>query len=238
MSIEVTCTVWVRSFVSFSVMISVDFHCHTTYSGDSLIELPDLLRVCDRKGIQKLVITDHNTISGALKAMELAPDRFIIGEEILTQQGELLAIFLKEEIPAGLSPQATIDLLHAQGAFISVSHPFDALRHGHWRQADLVNILPGIDAIEMYNSRCLLPRYNLNAIYFAQQHHLLGTVGSDAHSLQEVGASTLTLPDFDDAASLKHSLAFAEPHTHMSAPWVHFSSRYANWRKRSIKSRD
>jgi predicted metal-dependent phosphoesterase TrpH len=210
-------------------MIKVEFHCHTRYSGDSLIDLPQLLRTCDQKGIHKLVITDHNTISGAQKAVELAPDRFIIGEEILTQQGELLGFFVKEEIPAGLSAQASIDLLRAQGAFISVSHPFDKMRKGRWRLDDLIEILPGIDAIEMFNSRCLLPQYNLKAIIFAQQYHLLGTVGSDAHSLGEVGAATLSLPDFTDAASLKRSLSLAEPHTRLSPPWVHF---YSSWRKR------
>jgi len=219
-------------------MIKVDFHCHTRYSKDSLVDLPDLLRTCDHKGLQKLAITDHNTIFGALKAAELAPDRFIIGEEIMTQQGELLAFFLKEEVPDGLSAHQTLELLHAQGAFISVSHPFDALRQGHWREADLANILPGIDAIEMFNSRCLLPQYNMKAIIYAQQNHLLGTVGSDAHSLPEVGAATLTLPDFIDAASLKRALMLAEPHTHMSPPWVHFSSRYASCHKRTASAQN
>jgi predicted metal-dependent phosphoesterase TrpH len=213
-------------------MIRVEFHCHTRYSGDSLITIPDLLHVCDRKQIDKLIITDHNTIAGALEAVKFAPGRFIIGEEILTLQGELLGFFLQEEIPPGLNAQQTIDMLHAQGAFISVSHPFDKLRKGHWHQQDLVDILPGIHAIEMFNSRCVSPQYNLRAIFFAQQYHLLGTVGSDAHSLGEVGAATLTLPDFHDTASLRSSLSLAEPHTHMSPPWVHFYSHYASWRKR------
>jgi len=213
-------------------MLKVEFHCHTRYSKDSLVELADLLHVCKRKGIHKLVVTDHNTIAGALKARELAPDQFIIGEEMMTLQGELLGIFIKEEIPIGLSAKAAIELLRSQGAFISVSHPFDTLRQGHWHPDDLISIIPDIDAIEMFNSRCLLPRFNLQSITFAHQHHLLGTVGSDAHSLVEVGVATLTLPDFEDADSLKHSLSFAEPHIHMSPPWVHLYSRYASWSKR------
>ncbi len=214
-------------------MLKAEFHCHTRFSGDSLVDLPRLIAVCKRKGIQKLVVTDHNTIAGAIEAVKLAPALFIIGEEILTQQGELLGFFVQEEIPAGLSAQATIDLLRSQGAFISVSHPFDSLRKGHWRPDDLIGILPYINAIEMFNSRCLSPQDNLKAIVFAQQHHILGTVGSDAHSLIEVGAATLVLPEFYDAASLQHSLSLAEPHTHLSPPWVHFYSRYAAWRIRS-----
>ena len=212
--------------------LNVEFHCHTRYSKDSLIEIPDLLRASDRKGIHKLFITDHNTIAGALEAVELASDRFLVGEEIMTNRGELLAFFVKDEIPGGLPPLEAIHRLRLQDAFISVPHPFDKLRAGHWRVADLLEILPYIDAIEMFNSRCLIPQYNLNAIVFAQQHHILGTVGSDAHSLGEVGAATLTLPDFYDADSLRRSLSLAEPHTHMSPPWVHLYSRYASWSKR------
>lgn len=214
-------------------MIRVDFHCHSRYSQDSLVDIPDLLLACERKGIDKLVLTDHNTITGAQKAIELAPDRFLIGEEILTQQGELLGIFMTHSIPPGLTAHQTIDLLRSQGAFISVSHPFDVLRKGHWHLPDLIAILPLIDAIEMFNSRCLLPKYNLNAIIFAQQHHLLGTVGSDAHSVGEVGAASLSLPDFFDSNGLKRSLSSAQPHTHMSPPWVHFYSRYASYRQRT-----
>ena len=214
-------------------MINVEFHCHTRFSKDSLVELRDLLPICDRRAIHKLVVTDHNTIAGALLAVELAPDRFIIGEEIMTLQGELLAIYLTEAVPAGLPALQAIDILRAQSAFISVSHPFDRLRSGHWREPDLLTILPYIDAIEMFNSRCLMPQDNMKAIIFAQQHHLLGTVGSDSHTIGEVGTATLSLPEFHDTATLRHSLSLAEPHTHLSPPWVHFYSRYASWRKRS-----
>ncbi len=213
-------------------MIKIDFHIHTRFSKDSLVTISDLLATCDREGIDKLVITDHNTLDGALEAVELAPGRFIVGEEIMTLQGELLGFFLQDVIPPGLPAQDTIDLLHAQGAFISVSHPFDRLRKGHWHLPDLLSILPGIHAIEMFNSRCLFPQYNLKAIVFAQQHHLLGTVGSDAHSIGEVGAATLSLPDFQDAASLRASLSLAQTHTRMSPFWVHFYSRYVSWYKR------
>jgi len=213
--------------------IKTEFHCHTCYGRDSLIKIQDLVIACEKKGIQKLVITDHNMISGALQAQKLDPYRFIIGEEIMTQQGELLGIFIKEKIPASLPALKTIELLRSQGAFISVSHPFDAFRRGHWEIDDLLNIVSYIDAIEVFNSRCLLPQFNTRARVFSQHSKLLGTVGSDAHSIGEVGKATLTLPDFDDAPSLKHALALAQPHVHLSGPWVHFSSRYSSWRKRS-----
>jgi predicted metal-dependent phosphoesterase TrpH len=219
-----------------SEMVKTEFHCHTCYGKDSLLQIQDLVIACDKKGIQKLVITDHNTISGATQAQKLDPQRFLIGEEILTQQGELLGIFIKEEIPAGLPALKAIELLRSQGAFISVSHPFDAFRRGHWEINDLVSIAPYVDAIEVFNSRCLLPQFNSRARVFSQRNKLLGTVGSDAHSIVEVGKATLTLPDFIDAASLKQALPRAQPHVRLSGPWVHFYSSHAVWRKRTTSS--
>jgi len=188
--------------------------------------------ICYKKGLQRLVVTDHNTIAGALLARSLDPSTFIVGEEILTRQGELLAFFVKEPVPAGLSAFETIQLLRHQGAFISVSHPFDTLRKGHWDLSALSEIVPLIGAIEVFNSRCLSPHSNQQAADFAREHHLLTTVGSDAHSLHEVGASTLTLPEFDDSSSLTQALAHAVYNNHLSSPWVHFYSRYAAWKNR------
>jgi len=216
-----------------SEMIKTEFHCHTTYSNDSTVNLQDLVIACENKHIQKLVVTDHNTISGAIQAQKLDPHRFIIGEEILTQQGELLGIFIKEEIPQGLSALKTIELLRSQEAFISVSHPFDPFRAGHWEMTDILDIVSSIDAIEVFNSRCFVPRFNTRAREFSHHNKLLGTVGSDAHSIIEIGKATLTLPNFDDTPSLKYALTMAQPHVRLSGLWVHFYSRYAYWRKRT-----
>ena len=65
--------------------ITVEFHCHTDYSRDSSNRIPALIAAARARGIDKLAITDHNTIAGALVAKELAPDLIIVGEEILTR---------------------------------------------------------------------------------------------------------------------------------------------------------
>jgi len=213
-------------------MVKAEFHCHTCYSGDSLVSIQDLLTTCHQKGLQRVVVTDHNTIQGALEANALDPYRFIVGEEIMTQQGELLGIFVKEPVPSGLSPMQTIEILRSQAAFISVSHPFDFFRAGRWELDNLMKITPHIDAIEVFNSRCLLPRFNNRAKNFAQQNNLLGTVGSDSHYIGEIGTATLTLPDFNDATSLINALTLAQPQVRLSRPWVHFHSRRAAWQKR------
>ena len=144
-------------------MIFTEFHCHTNASKDSLTRPADLVAMARRKGIDRLIITDHNSIVGAREAQAIDPELIIVGEEIMTTKGEILAAFVKEEIPPDLTPLETIRILKEQGAFISVSHPFDELRKGGWLENDLLEILPLVDAIEVYNSRCMLPRFNRRA---------------------------------------------------------------------------
>ncbi|MBM3143542.1 MAG: hypothetical protein FJ010_00975 [Chloroflexi bacterium] len=209
-----------------------DFHVHTIASPDSLTSPEELLAACRRRGVERVVVADHNTIAGALRARELDAERVIVGEEIRTTEGELLAIFLEKEIPLGLTPMATIELLEKQNAFISVSHPFDKARSGSWKLETLLDILPCIDAIEIFNARNLWPGSNWQAQKFAHQHNLPGTCGSDAHAAFEVGRGSLFLPPFHDSESLRAALRQAiHPRLIQSAPWVHFTSRYAVWRK-------
>jgi predicted metal-dependent phosphoesterase TrpH len=205
----------------------VEFHCHTILSKDSLTRPEDLINTCRRKGIDRVVVTDHNTIAGARAAYAIDPQRVIVGEEIATTRGEILAAFVSDEIPKGLTPQETIRRLKDQGAFISVSHPFDRWRHGHWQEQDLLEILPQLDAIEVYNSRCMRPRFNREARRFAERHNIAGTVGSDAHAAFELGRSVMVLEPFEGAQGLRNVIRAGIPKVRWSPPWVHLTSRYA-----------
>lgn len=209
-------------------MLKVEFHCHTYASKDSLTRPVDLVQTARRKGIDRLIITDHNSIWGALEAQAIDPELIIVGEEIMTSKGEILAAFVKEEIPPRLSPQETIKRLKEQGAFISVSHPFDEMREGGWQENDLLEIIPFVDAIEIYNSRCMFPRFNKNAQQFAYQHHLPGTVGSDAHAAFEVGRSVLLLDQFTGPEEMRAVIRQGIPQVKWSPWWFHLTSRYAS----------
>ena len=206
--------------------IKFETHCHSNRSKDSLNKLVDLIRVAKKKNISRLAITDHNRIDGAIAAKEKAPDLIIVGEEILTTKGELLAFFVKELVPSGLSPMEAIERLRDQNAFISVSHPFDMLRQG-WEIADLKIISPFVDAIEIFNARCFSKGINDQAVQFAKENNLNGTVGSDAHTLPEVGKAVLSIPEFFDADSLRQVLPYATGITNYSSPLVRFGSSYA-----------
>ncbi|RME91053.1 MAG: PHP domain-containing protein [Anaerolineae bacterium] len=213
----------------------LEFHCHTSYSKDSLTSPQVLIAAARRKGLDRVVVTDHNTIAGAREARALAPDLIIVGEEIMTTKGELLAAFVTEEVPAGLSPQEAIRRLREQGAFISVSHPFDRLRSGHWAMEDLLEILPLVDAIETFNARCMWPGSNARAEAFAREHGVQATVGSDAHAPFEVGHATMVLPPFEGAEELRDAVRQMRPRLRRSPLWVHLTSRYAVIRKRLQK---
>lgn len=217
-------------------MLRLEFHCHTDASRDSLTRPAELIATARRKGIDRVVITDHNTIAGALAAQALAPELIIVGEEILTTRGEILAAFVSEEIPPGLSPRETIRRLKEQGAFISVSHPFDRWRKGGWREEYLLEILPEVDAIEVYNSRCMLPGFNRQARQFAEKHNMPGTVGSDAHAAFEVGRSLLLLEQFEGPEGMRKVIRKGISQTRWSPPWTRLASRYASLFKALTKS--
>ena len=213
-------------------MVTVELHSHTEVSGDCLMRPADIVRTCRRKGIDRLAVTDHNRIGGALAVQALAPEVVIVGEEIMTTQGELLGYFLREEIPAGLSPVETITRLRAQGAAISVSHPFDRLRKGAWQAADLAAIIHLVDAIEVFNARCMFAEDNARALAFATEHGTLGSVGSDAHSHLELGRAVLLMAGAATPAELKAGFASGQRRTRLSSPAIHLTSRFAKLWKR------
>ena len=186
----------------------VEFHCHTAISSDSSNRLPQLLQAARQRGLQRLAITDHNTIANALRAHEMDPELVIVGEEIKTSAGELLAFFVSEGVPRHTPPMEAVQRLKGQGAFICLAHPFDR-RRAHWNEQDLEPLLPYIDAVEVFNSRCFSPSANRAALEYAQRKHLPMLVGSDAHSLVELGLSTVTLPPFHTTEELRCSLKTA-----------------------------
>ena len=212
----------------------VDFHVHSSASKDLAASPEQLVRVARRKGLGRIAITDHNTTEGAVAAWKLDPELVIVGEEIMTTRGEILASFVTQEIPRGLSPRETIQRLRDQGAFISVSHPFDSWRNGAWHEQDLLEILLLVDAIEVFNARCLQSTPNVQAQQFAEKNNLPGTAGSDAHAAFELGKGSLELSHFEEALGLRLAIRNARVIGHLSPWWVHFFSRFATLRKKVV----
>ncbi len=204
-------------------MLKADLHVHTCFSSDSISTPEKVVKRCLEIGIDCLAITDHNTISGALEVKRIAPFTVIVGEEMLTTSGEIIGLFLTEEIPRRLSPEETVARIKAQGGLACVPHPCDRFRpHSRLRRHALEKILPDIDLIEVFNSRTLLLRDSARAFNLAQSHGLPGTVGSDAHVIKEIGRSFVELPEFNDAEQFKLALGQGKPFRRRTSPLIHF----------------
>lgn len=204
-------------------IVRAEFHCHSIYSSDSINRLERLLQTARENGIERLCITDHDTIAGALKAHALDADLVVVSEEVLTASGELIAYFLQEEIPAGLPALQTIALMKEQGAFITIPHPCDAFR-AFWKAGELEEILPQVDAVEVFNARCFKPEFNERALELAEKWNKPFTVGSDAHTYPEVGLATLSLPDFHSSEELRRSIREVRMQTERLAPLEHIKA--------------
>jgi predicted metal-dependent phosphoesterase TrpH len=211
----------------------IDLHCHTCYSRDSLTSLDALLRSMDRRGLDMVAITDHNTIAGALDFAARAASRFLVGQEINTTRGELLAFFLQEEVPPGLSPRETISQIHAQGGLAGASHPLDRVRGEAMGRKVLEEIHTQLDFVEALNARVTYASDNDQARDLAVRWGLPASAGSDAHAPAEVGRAYVEMAPFDGPRAFLDSLANGQIGGKLSSPLVHFYSTYAKWRKRA-----
>jgi predicted metal-dependent phosphoesterase TrpH len=193
--------------------IVVDLHMHTTWSHDCSIEVDDLLDHAQAEGLGAIAITDHNVFGGALDAVEKARGRKLIvipGEEVKTaDEGEVIGLFLKEEIPRGMSFAETVAAIRDQGGLVYVPHPFDRL-HSIPDAATLQRHLGEIDIFEVYNARLLFEGYNVEALRFARKYNLTAAAGSDAHVLQGVGTGAVRMRRFQGPEEFLLSLRSAE----------------------------
>ncbi len=180
-------------------MLRIDFHVHTKHSRDCLTPLKVLKKICVKKRIFPC-ITDHNTIKGALQ-YKRTYGSCIVGEEINTQGGELIGLFLNEEIPAGLSVIETIERIKAQDGLVYVPHPFDFFRKESIRRLNFPH-----DIVEVFNSRVLVQRFNRFAYQEAWRNGTAMAVGSDAHTAKEVGNAYVIMESFSGKKDLLKNL--------------------------------
>ena len=193
--------------------IVVDLHMHTSASHDCRVAPELLLEHALAEGLGAIAITDHNVFSGAQEVSKLARDRDIVvipAEEVKTdRQGEVIGLFLNEEIPRGMSFGDTIAAIKAQGGLVYIPHPFDRM-HAIPDPATLHNHLSQIDVFEVYNARLLFETYNDEALRFARKYNLTMGAGSDAHVLQGVGTGAVRMRAFDGPEEFLLSLRTAE----------------------------
>jgi hypothetical protein len=193
--------------------ILADLHMHTSWSHDCSIDVDELLDYAEAEGLGAIAVTDHNVFGGALEAVEKAQGRDLIvvpGEEVKTDdQGEVIGLFLHEEIPRGMTFADTVAAIREQGGVVYLPHPFDRM-HAIPFPATLHRHLHEIDVLEVYNARLLFEGYNDEALRFARKYGLPAGAGSDAHVLQGVGTGVLRLRAFEGPEEFLLSLRTAE----------------------------
>ncbi len=213
-------------------MLKADFHIHTQYSMDSSMSLEEIIERCQKKGINCIAISDHGTIEGALKMKEIAPFQVIVAGEILTQQGEIMGMFLKEGVPNGLSIEETMARVRAQGALVNIPHPFDPLRGLKIDIERLEELAEQIDVMEVFNARTPLLRYSTKAEEFAARFNIPAAAGSDSHTINELGGTYIEIPEFHGKEDFLRVLRKGKIHRHRSNFLVHCGSAWARLKQR------
>lgn len=211
-----------------------DFHIHTEYSPDSALSIRSLLQRCEQAGLGLIAVTDHNTISGALRARELATIPVIVGEEITTSEGEVTGLFLTEAIPRGLTAAETAKRIADQGGLVSIPHPFDVFRGNVISPDGLASVLRVADVIEGFNARNTFGSANERAKRLAAAAGLPITAVSDSHTALEVGRTFTELEIEGDLTprSLLEALGQASLIERPINPLIHLVTTATKLRKR------
>jgi len=212
-------------------LIKADLHIHTAYSMDCAMPLEQIIARCLEVGVNCLAVTDHDTIAGALKLKEMAPFHVIVGEEILTTDGEIIGLFLSQEVPSKLSLEETIARIKAQEGLVCIPHPYDRLRFSAFRNQVFEDIMPEVDIIEVFNARSLSPGSSAKAWQLVKKYGKLASAGSDAHTPAEIGNACVEMPEFNSQDEFLKSLANGKISGSKSNPTVHFASTWARLKK-------
>lgn len=201
----------------------IDLHCHTEASHDCRTPLAQIPGRCIERNLDVLAVTDHNQVWGALKLQEIVADHsdltVIVGEEISTREGELIGLFLHENIPAGLTPEQTVAAIRDQGGLVLLPHGFDPLKVHRLKPAALERIADQIDIVEIFNARISRPTWNRAASTWATQHTRAVSAGSDAHLLAHIGDAWVEAPRRQIAS--KDDLLTALNEGQVAGNWTH-----------------
>ncbi len=193
--------------------IDVDLHMHTDHSHDCATPVEVLLATAREQGLGAIAITDHNVITGALEAREKAAEfgvKIIVAEEVKTaDQGEVIGLFIEQQIPRGLTLAQTIAEIRRQGGLVYVPHPFDRM-HAVPDYEHLLGIVDDTDASEIYTPRVAIGTFNEEAQRFAAKYRILAGAGSDSHVAPGLGSVRVRMHDCDGAEEFLESLRTAE----------------------------
>lgn len=208
-------------------MLKADLHIHSKYSMDCQTPLDKIIKRCEKLKINCIAIADHGTAEGGLALQKIAPFKVIVAEEILTTEGEIMGMFLKETIPSGITPREAIKRIREQDALVNIPHPFETIRGSALKDKAIDEIAKDIDLMEILNSRSPFPANTNKARDFAIKHNIPGGAGSDAHTIYEIGNAYIEMPDFNTKEEFLESVRQGIIYGKRSGVFVHFFSTWA-----------
>lgn len=211
-----------------SERLKVDMHVHSHFSKDSMISIHTLYKTFVRRGVV-CVVCDHNSIEGSKRLSSLMKREHVevpcpLAEEIATADGEIVGLFLTEEVPSSLSADETLDIIHSQGALALVPHPFDTYRSKVLRRDVLERVISRVHIIEGYNARNVKAVHNEQAVAFARQHNKPVSAGSDAHTPFELARTYVEVEPFEEPRGLLEVLPKANVVFKKTSPAIHLIS--------------
>lgn len=216
-----------------STWTSADIHLHTTAS-DGLYSPRQVVEwAAEHTDLAVIAITDHNTMDGVLEAAEVAKDlpiELVPGMEIDSTDGHVLALWIRDPVPAGMSARETVDAIHEQGGIAIAAHPFAPkwwAKHGLCRGDERVYDAVPFDAFEIHNATPLLFHANLRARRYVKRNpgRFAVTGGSDAHILSAIGATRTLFPG-RTAADLRRAIEEKTTRVDNTLFWLTRNARY------------
>jgi predicted metal-dependent phosphoesterase TrpH len=214
--------------------IKLDLHTHSEASPDGGINLNQYKTALQNGTLDIIAITDHNRIDFATHAFSELGDNIIVGEEIMTTEGEIIGIYLKKHVSAGLSPQKTIEAIKDQGGIVYIPHPFETVRKG-LHPATLESIMNDIDIIEGCNGRAFLQDRSQQTLLWAKLNHVPIAASSDAHSLSGLGRTYLELSEQPTRTNLVRLVASGKLNTRRPNMLGLLAPKYNKTRNKLLK---
>lgn len=212
-------------------MFHVDLHSHTRYSHDARTDPSDFVERARESGLDRIAVTDHGTIEGALRTRELDPELVIVGEEIRCAcRTELIGLFLEERIPMLRPLEEVVERIRDQGGVIYAPHPFAYPREARARARKALEVA---DVVEAINARAFLPYWNRAATRAARRAGIPLGAGSDAHFPWEIGRARAVMPAFTGVAGFRDAIAASRPvQLVTSSPALHVASMGVKYGRR------
>jgi len=193
-------------------MYKIDLHTHSTESPDGGITVAQYHKIIESGILDCIAITDHNSTKLAQELHDQLGPKIIVGEEIMTTEGEIVGLFLSEQVKPYMSPLETIQTIKKQNGLVYIPHPFETVRKGMHPQI-LEELSQHIDIVEICNGRAFAQNRSDQAVVWARMNRIIGAASSDAHGVRGLGKTYTQINELPTRDSLLELLKSGIPIT-------------------------